>query len=713
MNRRPDLPPALATVDLAREEDFAIGGLQVCPSRRQVIAGDRQETVQPRVMQVLVALVRAKGAVLSREDLIESCWEGITVGDDAINRCIAKVRQISELGGSHAFEIETIPRVGYRLKVHAGDAPRVPPGVAPSATEIAKPATALTSRNWTLIGAVGLVLLLGAIAAGWWLRPTSPLKWTVVRSEMPIATSLIERHPAISQDGTMIAYSAGTDVLGRHIYLKRISGGDPLRLTNDPYDDASPSWSPDGGQIAYVAYKGSEPCRLMLVPALAGSPREVTRCHTDERSQVVWAVDSKHLYFIDRAAPSSHDRIMRLDLETGLRTQLTHPQPSAGDEEGIAASPDGSWLTFSRDISESATQRMLLNLATGAERVLIPNDYSGPGAWSDDSQSVFTVDAENGNFSIWSHPIDGRPAQHIFSSPDELSRLNSGPNGLLAVEINRVTSGVARTYFGATPNSTVLESENGSAYALDVARDGSIAVALARPDGAGIWLLPKHGAMRKLIDIDSGVAEHSRPRWSPDGTRIAFVWLDDILRIRVVSTNGAVVATIPFAGKSISPPVWTPDGRSLIFPGEDVHGWRLWQVNLDHPGHVAPLTYRGWSYIRNRGSELYGVRTNAHGVWRIDGGPRQIVRASLMSNSQWTNDSHWAISDSSILYWEPATGRLWAQPIVGGPARAVALVHDFFWSGGFAVDDASNSIVYSSTLNPNAGDIELLHLARE
>ncbi|MBV9061399.1 MAG: winged helix-turn-helix domain-containing protein, partial [Alphaproteobacteria bacterium] len=67
------------------------------------------------MMQVLVALARANGAVLSRDELIRQCWGGRIVGDDAINRCVSKVRQLADLGGK-AFEIETIPRVGYRLR---------------------------------------------------------------------------------------------------------------------------------------------------------------------------------------------------------------------------------------------------------------------------------------------------------------------------------------------------------------------------------------------------------------------------------------------------------------------------------------------------------------------------------------------------------------------------------------------------------------------
>src|SRR4051812_49256449 len=66
-------------------------------------------------MQVLVALARAHGAVVSRDQLIDMCWEGRVIGEDAINRAIAKVRAAAGLSDPPAFEVETIPRIGFRL----------------------------------------------------------------------------------------------------------------------------------------------------------------------------------------------------------------------------------------------------------------------------------------------------------------------------------------------------------------------------------------------------------------------------------------------------------------------------------------------------------------------------------------------------------------------------------------------------------------------
>lgn len=102
-------------IDLRHAPEVALGGLRLFPSRLEAAWDGGREMVQPRVMQALICLARAKGAVVSRDDLIRCCWGGRILSDDAVNRCIAKVRQLASAGGSPRFEIETIPRIGYRL----------------------------------------------------------------------------------------------------------------------------------------------------------------------------------------------------------------------------------------------------------------------------------------------------------------------------------------------------------------------------------------------------------------------------------------------------------------------------------------------------------------------------------------------------------------------------------------------------------------------
>jgi TolB-like protein len=103
----------LTPIDLAHEAAFALGAVEVRPAIREVVSGERRETLEPRIMQVLVALARQRGEMVSRDDLIQSCWGGRIVGEDSISRCISGLRRLAEQVGG--FSVETVTRVGYRL----------------------------------------------------------------------------------------------------------------------------------------------------------------------------------------------------------------------------------------------------------------------------------------------------------------------------------------------------------------------------------------------------------------------------------------------------------------------------------------------------------------------------------------------------------------------------------------------------------------------
>jgi tetratricopeptide (TPR) repeat protein len=64
-------------------------------------------------MQVLVALANARGEILSRDDLIDACWGGRAVSDDALNRVLSRLRALARK--FEGFQVETITKVGYRL----------------------------------------------------------------------------------------------------------------------------------------------------------------------------------------------------------------------------------------------------------------------------------------------------------------------------------------------------------------------------------------------------------------------------------------------------------------------------------------------------------------------------------------------------------------------------------------------------------------------
>src|SRR4051794_14526921 len=97
-------------VNLASEPGFRLAVLEVIPALRQLVrhTDPAEELVEPRVMQVLVALAKAEGRIVTRDSLVRDCWGGRFVSEDAINRALSRVRRISEGIGRDCFTLETV-----------------------------------------------------------------------------------------------------------------------------------------------------------------------------------------------------------------------------------------------------------------------------------------------------------------------------------------------------------------------------------------------------------------------------------------------------------------------------------------------------------------------------------------------------------------------------------------------------------------------------
>jgi DNA-binding winged helix-turn-helix (wHTH) protein/tetratricopeptide (TPR) repeat protein len=158
-------------IDLAHSAPFRLGGLVVRPQLRQLAHGDgTEEVVEPRVMQVLVALARAEGGIVTRDELTVSCWEGRVVGEDAINRVISRLRRSAEGIGRGSFRIETITKVGYRLVRDDAPSDGAPPRMAPDEAQATIHRLRL-DRRAMLIGS-GLAVA-AAGSALWFTRRSS------------------------------------------------------------------------------------------------------------------------------------------------------------------------------------------------------------------------------------------------------------------------------------------------------------------------------------------------------------------------------------------------------------------------------------------------------------------------------------------------------------------------------------------------------------
>jgi hypothetical protein len=158
----------------------------------------------------------------------------------------------------------------------------------PSAEPATRPADATDTapkprprrRRLGLAVAIGTVVALTALAALLTLRrkAVAPPPLRVFR-----ATSLpgTEGGPtAISPDGNVvvIAWTSPDMDLGDR-WIKAVDNDAMRRLTETPdLNEVQPAWSPDGRQIAFVRYAGTENLGIYVISALGGAERKIADC---------------------------------------------------------------------------------------------------------------------------------------------------------------------------------------------------------------------------------------------------------------------------------------------------------------------------------------------------------------------------------------------------------------------------------------------------
>ena len=316
-----------APVVLGHEPAFRIGALFVEPALRRVSRDGREEFIQPRVMQVLVALVRADGAILTRDDLIVSCWNGTIVSDDALNRIVSQVRKLAEGIGEGAFTVETVARVGYRLRSRDESSPATDAAQQVSALPQPHKRRQLAAWIWVALAA----LLAAAIGTGWWLvRPSAGSAMTLGLGRFEAIGAGLEPGLAASLDQELrtslgdeeLALTAGRSDLLLTGAARRV--GDSLRLMARLEDTAS-------GTTLWTRSQDSPAGDERALPEFARIAAEILQCGLEgarsHRRRLANAPFSLFLRYCDLDATSAPS--MR-SLDAARRVTAAAPDFASG-----------------------------------------------------------------------------------------------------------------------------------------------------------------------------------------------------------------------------------------------------------------------------------------------------------------------------------------------------------------------------------------------
>jgi eukaryotic-like serine/threonine-protein kinase len=180
-----------------------------------------------------------------------------------------------------------------------------------------------------------------------------------------------EFSPSFSPDGNNLAFAwDGSEERPQRnfdIFVTVLGGGNPIPITHDPTDEISPDWSPDGRFIAFVRALSDSASGVFLIPAIGGPERKLAEIHQPgpayDAPYLSWFPDSNGLAVVDQESPTSPKAIFRLSVETGEKQRLTSPPQGSWGDSNPAVSPDGRALAFRRSIEASFGDLFLVELS--------------------------------------------------------------------------------------------------------------------------------------------------------------------------------------------------------------------------------------------------------------------------------------------------------------------------------------------------------------
>ena len=161
------------------------------------------QKLDPKVMDVLLALARNAGKVVLREDLLARLWANAVVTDESLSRCIYELRrQLSLAGGDERYKamFETVPKRGYRLNAQLTPIAAEPPAAEPPARRSQE------RRRWHLVALIGAIAVAASV-----FRPQAASMTRGPRSTRRENSTRISAPSSISQSPASSSCSSSTN----------------------------------------------------------------------------------------------------------------------------------------------------------------------------------------------------------------------------------------------------------------------------------------------------------------------------------------------------------------------------------------------------------------------------------------------------------------------------------------------------------------------
>ncbi len=389
----------------------------------------------------------------------------------------------------------------------------------------------LRRKHAILLGLAVCSVLLAATISTLWLTTVPPApSATTFTIAAPEGVSFESNWgaPLISPDGSTVAFVASSEGVFRQLWVRRLDSLDarPLPGTNGA---SYPFWSPDSRQLGFFAES-----KLKRIDLAGGSALEL--CDVPSGRGGAWAESGGGQGVI--LVASSRQGLQHISPSGGELLPATTLDQERREEDHRYPSflPDGRrFLYRSRNLRKGEDVIFLGSLDSPERSRVVSSQshatYVAPTPWHPQAYLLFA--REN---TLMAQPFD--------TARGELT----GTPLLIA---NAVGVGNRRNgFFSASSN-------------------GTLAYHVGNPHSETelVWL----GRDGERLQVVETAARHQRPRLSPDEQSLAVrgpTQDDNNSDVWIVDLRSNVPRRFTFGKGSATSPIWSPDGRSIIFSTE-------------------------------------------------------------------------------------------------------------------------------------------------